>query len=81
MKKKLKLNDLKVQSFITAMDKSEKATLAGGDNSANPACLSAVPACQMSMAQICQPYGTCGAQPQGPQSTCPIFLTEDVECY
>lgn len=78
MKKKLKLNDLKVQSFVTSLSNTEKATVAGGQNSVNPACNTEVNACQQTIAQLC--IGSCGFIPQGPQSTCPIFLTEDAEC-
>ena len=45
-KQKLSLNSIKVQSFITALDKEEKQTVAGGGNTNNPVCLSQVPACQ-----------------------------------
>lgn len=81
MKKQLKLKDLKVQSFVTALNDAEKATIAGGDNTNNPACNSNVPACQRTVANVCVNAGTCGFQPNGPQSTCPIFITDDVECY
>jgi hypothetical protein len=43
--KKLKLSDLKVQSFITALDNNEKQTIAGGDNTNNPVCNTEVAAC------------------------------------
>jgi len=50
MKKKLKINDLKVQSFVTAIDKAEGQTLAGGENTNNPPCLTIVPACANTVA-------------------------------
>jgi hypothetical protein len=77
MKKKLKLNDLKVQSFVTALDSTEKATIAGGDNSNNPACNTLVDACQRTAAEVCPFLGSCGFNPRPnvPQSTCPISGT------
>jgi len=50
MKKKLKINDLKVQSFVTAIDKAEGKTIAGGDNTNNPVCRTEVPACTRTVA-------------------------------
>ena len=52
-KKKLKLNELKVQSFVTGFGKDQIETLKGRGLSDNPVCLSAVDACQNSVAQMC----------------------------
>jgi hypothetical protein len=65
MKKKLKLQDLKVQSFVTAHDNEQAATIKGGGNSDNPACLTGVPACRNTHAQICNPLYTIGILPGG----------------
>lgn len=52
-KKKLKLSDLTVQSFVTEMNEGEKNTIAGGHHSNNPSCHSDVPACQNTVANVC----------------------------
>ena len=52
--KKLKLNELKVQSFVTSIEKREIETVKGGTgNSNNPVCNTAVAACQNTIAAVC----------------------------
>jgi hypothetical protein len=53
MKKKLKLNDIKVKSFVTEMDKAETRTIQGGDQSLTPACNTEVAACINTNAYFC----------------------------
>lgn len=52
-KKNLKLSDLKVQSFVTALTGDDKQTLKGGETGPNCVILTAVPACQMSKPVNC----------------------------
>jgi hypothetical protein len=81
--KKLKLSDLKVQSFVTALNENEKGTIAGGagqsDNPAcfsnNPICASANPACNTNPA-FCLPPFSCGR----PDSLCPPPLDTNLQC-
>jgi hypothetical protein len=54
MKKKMKLENLKIQSFVTSLSKEETVTIQGGDNSFNPVCLSGVPACVNTAVPICR---------------------------
>lgn len=66
-KKKLKITDLKVNSFITALDKKDEGTVLGGvGNTMNPTCLSNVPACINTHAQFCtnfpSAYDACPTQ-------------------
>jgi hypothetical protein len=53
MKNKLKLSDLKVQSFVTELEKKETETVKGGVRTETPVCFSAVPACVNSNAPHC----------------------------
>lgn len=67
-KKKLKINELKVTSFVTAFDKNEEKTLVGGvgGNTVNPTCLSQVNACGNTHAHFCtnfpSAYDACPTQ-------------------
>jgi hypothetical protein len=45
MKKKLNLTAIKVQSFVTELDKTEAQTVQGGQNTNNPVCNTEVAAC------------------------------------
>jgi len=64
--KKLRLNDLKVKSFVTELKSNEAKTVQGGSgNSLNPVCMSQVPACQT---QACSVVAAC------PTPTPPIEL-------
>jgi len=79
-KKKLKINDIKVSSFVTALDSDDKATVAGGiGNTMNPTCLSLVPACVNSQANFCtnfpSAYDACPTQ-----RGCTIACSGDVAC-
>jgi len=51
--KKLKLNNLKVQSFVTELSNTDAKTVQGGGNTDNPQCLSEVPACQFTGTPAC----------------------------
>lgn len=76
-KKKLSLTDLEIKSFVTSLDKNEEATIAGGGNTDNPVCNSNVPACRMTIAEVCIfPPFTCGQ----PQSLCPPPLDTEQQC-
>lgn len=73
-KKSLKLSDLKVQSFVTALNGMEAATIKGGSNTDNPVCMTAVAACQKTNAE---PH--CGIVI--PPDTGPIHcVTLQIEC-
>ena len=52
-KKKLKLSELRVQSFVTKLDNTESGTVKGGGQSDNPACNSEVAACIKTQAYLC----------------------------
>lgn len=52
-KKNLKLNELKVQSFVTELKSFESKTIQGGGQSDNPACNSEVAACINTQAYLC----------------------------
>ena len=52
-KEKLKLANLKVQSFVTDMNEGEKQTIKGGNPFSNPAFCTEVAACQNTQAQVC----------------------------
>lgn len=52
-KKNLKLNDLKVQSFVTELASPESKTLQGGNQSMNGPCNSEVAACVNTQAYFC----------------------------
>jgi hypothetical protein len=52
-KKKLKLSDLKIQSFVTELGNSDSKTILGGDQTDNPQCNSEVPACQFTGTPAC----------------------------
>ena len=72
-KTKLKISELKIQSFVTSLKKEDENTLKGGDcpgHSDNPACLSGVTACQSAANWGC--IGTCGGTNDQLCSTCPI---------
>jgi len=68
--KKLKLNDLKVQSFITKLEESDALTVQGGIRTNGPQC-TANGACLNTHANFCQ--HTCGypAVPGLPLCVCP----------
>jgi hypothetical protein len=70
MKKKLKINDLKVQSFITELGKDDSKTVQGGIITNNPNC-TFNGACANTRANFCN-Y-TCGypALPGMPLCVCP----------
>jgi hypothetical protein len=82
-KRKLKLSDLKITSFVTELNDQQKMTIAGGDQTnspqqctvvilkgatLNPACLSAVPACQTAAFELCGPVYS-GSCPPPPENT------------
>ena len=74
--KKLKIQELKVQSFVTSLSKESENTLKGGDcpgNSDNLNCNSAA-ACENTAAAVC--WGTCGnwLNPVAVHSTCAVFI-------
>lgn len=73
-KEKLKLANLKVHSFVTGLNDSEKQTLKGGDAATNPAACTQVLACQNSVAFVCPSVG----RPCIP----PTFdcITRDITC-
>jgi hypothetical protein len=52
-KKRLKLSQLKVQSFVTKLENNESRTVQGGAQSDNPACNSEVAACINTQAYLC----------------------------
>ncbi|MCW3104369.1 MAG: hypothetical protein JWO09_2809 [Bacteroidetes bacterium] len=53
MKKKLKLSNLKVQSFVTQLNIDDSKTVKGGDRSATPECATEVAACQFTGTPAC----------------------------
>lgn len=59
-KKTLKLNDLKVQSFVTSLDEDQLNTLKGGEATNNPACGTFAIACR-TVAHNCPVGYTCGS--------------------
>jgi hypothetical protein len=73
--KKLKLSDLKVQSFVTSLSNDQLNTLKGGDNTDtnNPACNSIGIACR-TVAHDCQQHSTCGSAQICSTCACPIDL-------
>ena len=73
--KKLKLESLKVQSFVTGLNKEQIQTIKGGDNTANAVCATAVEACQMTIAEVCPKVCTCGTSGDKICTTCPIEIT------
>lgn len=79
LKKKLSLSDIKVKSFITSIDESDRGTIAGGaGRSDNPACLTAVAACNAGHSNnpFCPPPFSCGR----PDSLCPPPLDTELQC-
>ena len=64
-RKKLKLDELKVQSFVTQLEDKEKQTVLGGKRTNLAACVMTPP--------DKEPRCTCGS----PLSTCPAILTCD----
>jgi hypothetical protein len=52
-KKKLKIQDLKVQSFVTALDNHDKQTVMGGNQTNGAVCDTKVAGCQNTVAAIC----------------------------
>jgi hypothetical protein len=52
-KKKMKLSDLKVKSFVTELNNNESRTIQGGDQSLTPACNTEVAACVNTQAYFC----------------------------
>ena len=68
MKKKLSLTAIKVQSFVTELDKSEAQTVQGGTgNSFNPVCQSQVAACQTAACSIVNACITPPVTQSGPE--------------
>jgi hypothetical protein len=66
-KQKLSLNSIKVQSFVTELNQSEAQAVHGGTgNSANPVCMSQVPACQTAACSIVNVCITPPVTNQGP---------------
>ena len=78
-KKKLKLKELKVQSFLTDLKKEEKRTVMGGMTvgdicgSGAPVCGSDVPACNNTF-PICTLFVPCFDVTRG------CNITDEVEC-
>jgi hypothetical protein len=51
--KKLKLSNLKVQSFVTELSANDAKTIQGGDRTLTPDCTSEVPSCQFTGNPAC----------------------------
>jgi uncharacterized protein YggL (DUF469 family) len=66
--KRLKLGEVKVQSFVTSINENDSLTVKGGqyDGTDNPICLSAVPACVNTHPNFCtnfpSAYDACPTQ-------------------
>ena len=74
-RKSLKLETLKVQSFVTGMKDEQIKTIKGGEHTFDPVCASKVDACLRTIADVCQQC-SCG----DPRSTCPIVLSCEHPC-
>jgi hypothetical protein len=78
MKKKLKLSDIKVSSFVTALNENDSKTIQGGaepdtGNTAGPTCISNVAACVNTHAAFCTDFPSA-------YDACPTFRGCTIEC-